>query len=156
MTTLYLRWQVPATRQRRTCHLVAGSCHQPARRLACQPAGRLVCQPACQPARRFVCQPARRLVCQPARDRNGHGRIDGLTSHAKKKSARRPPTRKKIEKPKCVSNDRSRRDDSNGPRIVKIGAILGYFWPLQSLLKFLPGPPSLLILIDDDKSNTAK
>ena len=37
------------------------------------------------------------------------------------------------EKTKCVSNDRSRRDDQNAYRIIKIGAILGYFWPLQSL-----------------------
>ena len=29
------------------------------------------------------------------------------------------------EKTKCVSNDRSRHDDSNGYRIVKFGAILG-------------------------------
>ena len=31
------------------------------------------------------------------------------------------------QKNKCVSNDRSRHDDSNGPRIVKIGAILAIF-----------------------------
>ena len=34
---------------------------------------------------------------------------------------------KKLRKTKCVSNDRSRHDDSNGPRIVKIGAILAIF-----------------------------
>ena len=34
-------------------------------------------------------------------------------------------------KTKWVSDYRSRRDDSNGPRIVKIGAILPYFWPRQ-------------------------
>ena len=34
---------------------------------------------------------------------------------------------KKSKKTKCVSNDRSRHDDSNGPRIVKIGAILAIF-----------------------------
>ena len=33
--------------------------------------------------------------------------------------------RKKIEKTKSVSNDRSGRCDSNGPRIIKIGAIHG-------------------------------
>ena len=41
-----------------------------------------------------------------------------------------PPTtvrRKKSWKTKCVSNDRSRHDDSNRPRIVKIGAILAIF-----------------------------
>ena len=32
---------------------------------------------------------------------------------------------KKLRKTKCVSNDRSRHDDSNGYRIVKFGAILG-------------------------------
>ena len=60
-------------------------------------------------------------------------RVDAPTSHAKKNRRADLPREKKIEKPKCVSNDRSRRDDSNGPRIVKIGAILGYFWPCQSL-----------------------
>ena len=35
-------------------------------------------------------------------------------------------------KTKCVSDYRSRHDDQNGPRIVKIGAILPCFWPLQS------------------------
>ena len=30
-------------------------------------------------------------------------------------------------KNRCVSNDRSRHEDSNGPRIVKIGAILAIF-----------------------------
>ena len=35
----------------------------------------------------------------------------------------------KHEKTKCVSNDRSRHDDSNGPKIIKIGAFLGYFRP---------------------------
>ena len=34
---------------------------------------------------------------------------------------------KKSEKSKCVSNDRAGHDDSNGPRIVKIGAILAIF-----------------------------
>ena len=32
---------------------------------------------------------------------------------------------KKLRKTKCVSNDRSRHDDSNGYRIIKFGAILG-------------------------------
>ena len=52
----------------------------------------------------------------------------------KKVGSGRPDGRKKkkTKKPKCVSNDRSRRDDSNAYWIVKIGAILGYFWPLQS------------------------
>ena len=48
----------------------------------------------------------------------------------------RPSTarREKIQrKTKCVSNDRSRHDDQFCPKIVKIGAILNYFWPLQSL-----------------------
>ena len=31
----------------------------------------------------------------------------------------------KLQKTKCVSNDRSRHDDSNGYRIIKLGAILG-------------------------------
>ena len=41
---------------------------------------------------------------------------------------------KKSQKTKCVSNDGSGHDDSNGPRIVKIGAILailGHFKVLQ-------------------------
>ena len=42
--------------------------------------------------------------------------------------------REKIQrKTKCVSNDRSRHDDQFCPKIVKIAAILDYFWPLQSL-----------------------
>ena len=95
----------------------------PARRLVCQPARRLVCQLA----RRLVCQPARRLVCQTWQNRQA--------DLPRGKNSRRTdlPREKKFEKPKCVSNDRSRRDDSNSPRIVKIGAILGYFWPCQSL-----------------------
>ena len=32
---------------------------------------------------------------------------------------------KTLRKTKCVSNDRSRHDDSNGYRIIKFGAILG-------------------------------
>ena len=41
------------------------------------------------------------------------------------------PVRENIsdEKTKCGSNERSRHDGSIGPKIVKIGAILGYFWP---------------------------
>ena len=35
------------------------------------------------------------------------------------------------DKTKCVSNDRSGHDDSNGPRIVKIGAILAIFRPFE-------------------------
>lgn len=52
---------------------------------------------------------------------------------------------KKTKNAKCVSNDRSRRDDSESGRIVKIGAILGYFWPLQSLQKKsqLPKEPTM-------------
>ena len=57
-------------------------------------------------------------------------RVNVLTSHAKKNRRADLPRGKKIEKPKCVSNDRSRRDDSESGRIIKIGAILGYFWPL--------------------------
>ena len=34
-------------------------------------------------------------------------------------------------KTKCVLNDRSRHDDEFCPKIVKIGAILNYFWSLQ-------------------------
>ena len=45
-------------------------------------------------------------------------------------TARREKTQRKT---KCVSNDRSRHDDQFCPKIVKIGAILDYFWPLQSL-----------------------
>ena len=48
----------------------------------------------------------------------------------------RPSTtrREKIQrKTKCVSNDRSRHDDQFSPKILQIGAILDYFWPLQSL-----------------------
>ena len=37
-------------------------------------------------------------------------------------------------KTKCVSNDRSGHDDSNGPRIVKIGAILAIFRPFEVLV----------------------
>ena len=48
-------------------------------------------------------------------------------------------TKKNCKKTKHVSKDRSRREDSNGPRIVKIGDTLGYFWrqfwPFQSLRK---------------------
>ena len=36
------------------------------------------------------------------------------------------------KKVKFVSNDRSGRDDQFCPKIAKIGAILGYFWPFQS------------------------
>ena len=32
---------------------------------------------------------------------------------------------KELRKTKCVSNDRSRHDDSNGYRVIKFGAILG-------------------------------
>ena len=42
-------------------------------------------------------------------------------------STRRPPTRKKLKKTTCVSNDASGRDDQFCPKIVKIGAILDYF-----------------------------
>ena len=40
---------------------------------------------------------------------------------------RKAPPQARPQKNKCVSNDRSRHDDSNGPRIVKIGAILAIF-----------------------------
>ena len=40
---------------------------------------------------------------------------------------RKAPPQVRPQKNKCVSNDRSRHDDSNGPRIVKIGAILAIF-----------------------------
>ena len=39
---------------------------------------------------------------------------------------------KKLQKTKFVSSDRSHSDDEFCPKIVEIGAILGYFWPLQS------------------------
>ena len=39
-------------------------------------------------------------------------------------------------KTKCVSNDRSGHDDSNGPRIVKIGALLAIFRLFESSIKF--------------------
>ena len=38
--------------------------------------------------------------------------------------------RKNWKKAKFVSNDRSSHDDQFCPKIVKIGAILGYFRPL--------------------------
>ena len=44
---------------------------------------------------------------------------------------------KNQRKTKCVSNDRSRHDDQFCPKIVKIGAILDYFWPVQSLEKLI-------------------
>ena len=46
---------------------------------------------------------------------------------------------KKTQKTKRVSNDRSGHDDSNGPRIVKIGAILAIF---EHFKVFGQGPPS--------------
>ena len=45
-------------------------------------------------------------------------------------------TTKKTQKTKCVSNDRSGQCDQNAYRIVKIGAIFGYFRALQSLQVF--------------------
>ena len=48
--------------------------------------------------------------------------------------------RKKSKKAKFVSNARS-HDDQFCPKIVKIGAILGYFWPLQSLRRLCARPP---------------
>ena len=41
----------------------------------------------------------------------------------------------KHEKTKCGSNESSGHDDQFCPKIVKIGAILGYFWPHESLGK---------------------
>ena len=49
----------------------------------------------------------------------------------------RPSTarRNKIQrKTECVSNDGSRHDDQFCPTIVKIGAILDYFWPFLAYL----------------------
>ena len=40
----------------------------------------------------------------------------------------------RAKKTKCVSNERSGHDDENAYWIIKIGAILGYFWPRQSLM----------------------
>ena len=42
---------------------------------------------------------------------------------------------KKMQKTKSVSNDRSRHDDSNGPRIFRIGAILAIFEHFKVLLQ---------------------
>ena len=46
---------------------------------------------------------------------------------------------------KWVSDYRSRHEDSNGPRIVKIGAVLGHLWLFQSLQKKsqLPKEPTM-------------
>ena len=64
-----------------------------------------------------------------------HGRLSDDPRTARATAVRRPPAQNFLKKTKCVSNDRSRHDDQFCPRIVKIGAILGYFWPFQSLRK---------------------
>ena len=46
-------------------------------------------------------------------------------------------------KTKCVSNDRSGHDDSNGPRIVKIGAILAIFRPFEISITPLGDYPTI-------------
>ena len=60
--------------------------------------------------------------------KNSDGRTDGNFSDGRTPQQTDGRTKqKKTKNAKCVSNDRSRRDDSNGPRIVKIGAILAIF-----------------------------
>ena len=44
-----------------------------------------------------------------------------------------PSPSKKFENTKCGWNENSSDDDQFCPRIVKIGAILGYFWPFRRL-----------------------
>ena len=47
-----------------------------------------------------------------------------------------PAPAKKLENTTCVSNDRGGQCDQNAYRIIKIGAIFGYFRALQSLEVF--------------------
>ena len=55
--------------------------------------------------------------------KNSDGRTDGRTEKFRT-DGRMDGRKKKSKNSKCVSNDRSRRDDSESGRIIKIGAIL--------------------------------
>ena len=56
--------------------------------------------------------------------KNSDGRTDGRTDGKISDGRTDGRTKKKSKNSKCVSNDRSRRDDSESGRIIKIGAIL--------------------------------
>ena len=73
---------------------------------------------------------ARFLRKARARPAQGLRKVRARPAQDLRKARARPaqgPAPSPSSKKKCISNDRSRHDDSNGPRIVKIGAILAIF-----------------------------
>ena len=94
----------------------------------------------------FPCQSARTTPGRPSHDPRttlGRPSDDPRTTLGRPSDDPRTTLGRPSNKTKCVSNDRSGHDDSNGPRIVKIGAILAIFqpfevfghWPSQSFPK---------------------